>query len=82
MLNKTCSGLQLFLEEHEVIGITEQEILSLWDSLSSHNNEETFSQISEYKITYKDAGKLAPGCWLNDEIINSYLKLCKIDPNI
>ena len=80
--NQSCSNLQLFLEEHEVTEITEQEILTIWGSLASHNDEDIFSQVGDYKITYKDARGIAPGNWIKDKIINPYLKLCKTDPHI
>lgn len=81
-VKKKEAKLEKFLNAKDAKEITTHDIQVLWTSLETHQDDEVFSQISEYRVTYKDVKKLAPGRWLNDEIINSYLKLCKTTENI
>jgi Ulp1 family protease len=77
-----CSKLQKFLDDRNIKEITDFNINAAWESIDRCPDEEVFSYIAEYKVTYRDARRLYPGQWLNDEIINSYIKLCKVNPAV
>lgn len=86
------SKLQAFLDKHDAQEVTENMILEELqmlsyegkgrnDSLKSLQDTDIYSQIGEFSLTYKDIKKLYPKKWVNDQIINSYLKLLQPEPH-
>ncbi|OMJ67286.1 hypothetical protein SteCoe_35591 [Stentor coeruleus] len=86
------SKLEIFLEKHNSQEITENMILeeekilsfkgkSHNDNLKSLQDTDIYSEIGDFSLTYKDIKKLYPRKWINDQIINSYLKLLQPEPN-
>jgi Ulp1 family protease len=86
------SKLQAFLDKHNAQEVTENMILeelqmltfegkSCNDNHKSLQDTDVYSQIGDFSLTYKDIKKLYPKKWVNDQIINSYLKLLQPEPH-
>lgn len=43
--------------------------------MAPKNENEVICKIGDIALKYKDIAKLAPATWLNDEIVNAYIKL-------
>lgn len=89
IIEDTRSKFQIFLESHNADNLTEEDILQEWNKVENvpnslekpHKDTDLYSQIAEYSLTYKDIKKLQCKKWLNDTIINAYIKLLKPKSN-
>jgi Ulp1 family protease len=79
---KKQSKFSMFLETKGFGNISALEINELWSELTGIEDGEMFAQVKEFKLFGRDVKKLVPGRWLNDEVINGYIRLLPVSPQV
>ena len=79
---KPKSEFDKFLESRSIKLPIKEKIQKIISKLDSEDENSQFNIIDEFTLTIRDIKKLRKHCWLNDQIINSYIKLIKPKPDV